>query len=38
MGRPSVLEARVEKKDGEVAEIRIGGDSVMVSEGTIEVD
>ena len=38
MGRPSVLEARVEKKDGEVVEIRIGGDSVMVSEGTIEVD
>jgi len=38
MGRPSVLEARVQKKNGEVAEIRIGGDSVMVSEGTIEVD
>jgi len=38
MGRPSVLEARVEKKNGEVVEIRIGGDSVMVSEGTIEVD
>jgi len=38
MGRPSVLEARVEKKNGEVVEIRIGGDSVMISEGTIEVD
>jgi trans-2,3-dihydro-3-hydroxyanthranilate isomerase len=38
MGRPSVLEARVQKKDGEVVEIRVGGNSVMVSEGTIEVD
>jgi trans-2,3-dihydro-3-hydroxyanthranilate isomerase len=38
MGRPSVLEARVAKKDGAVGEIRIGGDSTMVSEGTIEVD
>jgi trans-2,3-dihydro-3-hydroxyanthranilate isomerase len=38
MGRPSVLEARVAKKDGEVGEIRIGGDSVLVSEGWIEAD
>jgi len=38
MGRPSVLEARVTKTGGRVGEIRIGGDSVMVSEGTIEVD
>jgi len=38
MGRPSVLEARVAKTGGRVGEIRIGGDSVMVSEGTIEVD
>jgi trans-2,3-dihydro-3-hydroxyanthranilate isomerase len=37
MGRPSVLEARVAKKGGRVGEIRIGGDSVMVSEGWIEV-
>ena len=37
MGRPSVLEARAEKKDGEVVEVRIGGESVMVAEGRIEV-
>jgi trans-2,3-dihydro-3-hydroxyanthranilate isomerase len=38
MGRPSVLEARAQKKDGEVVDVRIGGASVMVSEGWIEVE
>jgi trans-2,3-dihydro-3-hydroxyanthranilate isomerase len=37
MGRPSVLEARVEKRNGAVAEARIGGTSVLVAEGWIEV-
>jgi trans-2,3-dihydro-3-hydroxyanthranilate isomerase len=37
MGRPSVLEARTEKRDGIVTAVRIGGASVLVSEGTIEV-
>jgi trans-2,3-dihydro-3-hydroxyanthranilate isomerase len=37
MGRPSVLEARVEKKNGEVVASRIGGTSVLVAEGWIEV-
>jgi trans-2,3-dihydro-3-hydroxyanthranilate isomerase len=37
MGRPSVLEARVEKRGGEVTGVWIGGESVMVCEGTIEV-
>jgi trans-2,3-dihydro-3-hydroxyanthranilate isomerase len=37
MGRPSTLEARVEKRAGTVEAIRIGGASVMVSEGFIEV-
>jgi trans-2,3-dihydro-3-hydroxyanthranilate isomerase len=37
MGRPSVLEARTEKRDGVVTAVRIGGASVLVSEGTIEV-
>ncbi|MEE4275365.1 MAG: PhzF family phenazine biosynthesis protein [Thermoleophilia bacterium] len=37
MGRPSVLEARTEKRDGEVTGVWIGGESVMVSEGSIEV-
>ena len=37
MGRPSVLEARVEKRGGEVVAARIGGTSVLVGEGWIEV-
>ena len=38
MGRPSLLEARAEKKDGEVVGAWVGGASVLVSEGHIEVD
>ena len=38
MGRPSVLEVRAEKRDGEVVEARVGGASVLVGDGTIEVD
>lgn len=38
MGRPSVLDARTEKRGGQVTAARIGGGSVLVSEGTIEVD
>ncbi len=38
MGRPSVLEARSEKRDGAVVATWIGGASVLVSEGLIEVD
>lgn len=37
MGRPSVLEARAEKRGGEVAGAWIGGESVLVAEGSIEV-
>jgi trans-2,3-dihydro-3-hydroxyanthranilate isomerase len=37
MGRPSVLEARTEKKDGAVVNVWIGGECVLVSEGWIEV-
>jgi len=37
MGRPSVLEARTEKQSGEVVGVWIGGTSVLVSEGWIEV-
>jgi trans-2,3-dihydro-3-hydroxyanthranilate isomerase len=36
MGRPSVLHARVEKRDGAVVKACVGGASVMVAEGTIE--
>jgi trans-2,3-dihydro-3-hydroxyanthranilate isomerase len=38
MGRPSVLEARAEKKEGVVVATRVGGGSVLVSEGFIQVD
>jgi trans-2,3-dihydro-3-hydroxyanthranilate isomerase len=38
MGRPSTLLARAEKKDGVVQTTRIGGASVMVSEGFIQLD
>jgi trans-2,3-dihydro-3-hydroxyanthranilate isomerase len=37
MGRPSLLEARVEKRGGAVTAARIGGTSVLVGEGWIEV-
>ncbi|MET0620978.1 MAG: PhzF family phenazine biosynthesis protein [Thermoanaerobaculia bacterium] len=37
MGRPSVLDARVEKRGGAVTVARIGGTSVLVGEGWIEV-
>jgi len=37
MGRPSVLEARAEKRSGEVVAARVAGASVMVSHGSIEV-
>ena len=36
MGRPSVLEASAEKRGGAVVAARIGGASVLVSEGVIE--
>ena len=38
MGRPSVLHARAEKREGVVVKSLIGGSSVLVSEGMMEVD
>jgi trans-2,3-dihydro-3-hydroxyanthranilate isomerase len=37
MGRPSLLEASAEKRGGVVVATRVGGASVLVSEGAIEV-
>jgi trans-2,3-dihydro-3-hydroxyanthranilate isomerase len=37
MGRPSLLEAGAEKRGGVVVATRVGGASVLVSEGVIEV-
>lgn len=36
IGRPSILEARIEKRDGALVSAHIGGGSVLVSEGWIE--
>jgi trans-2,3-dihydro-3-hydroxyanthranilate isomerase len=38
MGRPSLLEARAEKRDGIVVSTGVGGSCVSVSEGVIIVD
>jgi trans-2,3-dihydro-3-hydroxyanthranilate isomerase len=38
MGRPSVLDARTRKHEGEVSATWVGGACVMVSEGKIEAD
>ena len=37
MGRPSVLQARAEKREGVVVTTRVGGACVLVGEGYIEV-
>lgn len=35
MGRPSILEIEVEKSDGNITSVRVGGEAVMVSEGEL---
>ena len=37
MGRPSVIEASAEKRDGRTARVMAGGSTVLVAEGTITV-
>lgn len=37
MGRPSALFASVDKRDGAIEEVRIGGTSVSVADGSIDV-
>ena len=38
MGRPSLLLTRVQKKNGAVASIHVGGGSVKMMEGTFRLD
>lgn len=38
MGRPSILEIEAEKRDGALVAARVGGASVLVSEGTMAID
>lgn len=37
MGRPSILEVEAEKQAGQIVKVRVGGESVMVGEGAIEI-
>jgi trans-2,3-dihydro-3-hydroxyanthranilate isomerase len=37
MGRPSLIHLEADKKDGQVTAVRVGGSSVLVSEGTMEI-
>jgi trans-2,3-dihydro-3-hydroxyanthranilate isomerase len=37
MGRPSILHLEVDKRDGKVTAVRVGGGAVLVSEGTMEI-
>ena len=37
MGRPSIIHAEATKQSGQIASIRVGGSSVLVTEGTIEM-
>jgi trans-2,3-dihydro-3-hydroxyanthranilate isomerase len=35
MGRPSILEIEAEKSNGEITAVRVGGETVMMTEGTM---
>lgn len=37
MGRPSILEIEVDKRDSEITAVRVAGATVMVSEGTLQL-
>lgn len=37
MGRPSILEIETDRKSGAITGVRVGGKSVVVCEGTIEI-
>ena len=37
MGRPSILEVEVDKKRGDITGVRVGGETVLVCEGTIRL-
>ncbi len=37
MGRPSILHVEADKNQGKITAIRVGGSSVLISEGTIKI-
>ena len=38
MGRPSILEVEADKRNGEIAAVRVGGAAVLVSDGVMRID
>jgi trans-2,3-dihydro-3-hydroxyanthranilate isomerase len=38
MGRPSLLHVEADKAGGRIAAVRVGGKSVLVSQGTLQID
>jgi trans-2,3-dihydro-3-hydroxyanthranilate isomerase len=38
LGRPSWIHVSIESADGEISRVRVGGTSVFVAEGTMEVE
>jgi trans-2,3-dihydro-3-hydroxyanthranilate isomerase len=38
MGRPSILEVEAEKKGGKITAVRVGGESVVVCEGRMQLE
>ena len=37
MGRPSILHSEADKKDGAITALRVGGETVIVSRGTLQI-
>jgi len=37
MNRPSIIEVEADRRGGEIAEIRVGGASIIVSEGDFDI-
>jgi trans-2,3-dihydro-3-hydroxyanthranilate isomerase len=37
MGRPSLIDLEIEKRDGSVALVRVGGDCVLMGEGRLDI-
>ena len=37
IGRPSIIEIEVDKADGDIVAVRVGGSAVMMSEGLMQI-
>jgi predicted PhzF superfamily epimerase YddE/YHI9 len=38
MGRPSEIHISIAASDGHISDVRIGGQAVLVAEGTLQLD